>query len=106
MWKRILYFVFTLFAVLIGLFLMALPWSSLWERNIVLSLLPSLRPALLSNFFRGALTGLGLVNIWVGFSYLWRFRDNLAAVEQKQKKEVVSSQSSVIGNRSVGKTEN
>ncbi len=85
MWKRIFYFVFVLFAIEIGLFLTGLPWTRLWERNIVLTLFPSLRPVLLSNYFRGALTGLGLINIWVGVSDLWHFRENLLHIDNHQQ---------------------
>jgi hypothetical protein len=85
MWKRILYFVFVLFAIEMGLFLAALPWSSFWERNILGSLFPSFRPVLLSNYFRGALTGLGLIDIWIGFSDLWNFRENLARLEKREQ---------------------
>jgi hypothetical protein len=85
MWKRILYFVFVLFAIEMGLFLAALPWTSLWERNILGSLFPTFRPVLLSNYFRGALTGLGLIDIWIGVSDLWNSRENLARMGKEEQ---------------------
>jgi len=85
MWKRILYFVFVLLAMGMGLFLAALPWFSFWERNVLGSLFPSLRPVLLSNYFRGALTGMGLIDIWIGFSELWNYRENLARLEKVEQ---------------------
>jgi len=100
MWKRILFFVFILFAVELGLFLVALPWSVLWERNIILTLFPSLRPIWLSNYSRGAVTGLGIIDLWIGLSGLWHFRENLARIEKAvtdHQSSVVSHQSSVIG---------
>ena len=85
MWKRILFVVFILFCIELGLFLLVLPWSEIWERNLFLSLFPELRAFLLSNYFRGALTGLGLVNLWVGLSDAWHFRENLALLEKQER---------------------
>ncbi len=49
---------------LVGVLLVFAPWSSsLWESNWLLQLWPGLRGALLSPFVRGAVTGLGLVNV-------------------------------------------
>lgn len=47
-----------------------LPWSVFWDRNYFASLWPGLRPLLTSNFFRGAVTGLGFVNLYAAFSDL------------------------------------
>ena len=49
---------------LVGVLLVFAPWSSLlWESNWLLQLWPGLRGLLLSPFVRGAVTGLGLVNV-------------------------------------------
>ena len=48
---------------LVGIVLIVAPWSDLWETNSLLQLHPSLRLVLLSAFTRGAVTGLGLVNV-------------------------------------------
>ena len=86
MWKRILFVVFILFCIELGLFLMLLPWSELWERNVLLTLFPGARPLMLSHYFRGAISGLGMVNLWVGLSDAWSFRENLAVLEKSHKK--------------------
>ena len=52
----------------IGLFLVALPWSSAWDQNLVASYFPWLRPVFLSYYLRGAVSGLGLINLWMGIS--------------------------------------
>jgi hypothetical protein len=49
----------------IGLFLVLFPWSGAWEQNRVVNYSASLRPFLLSYYLRGAITGLGLINLWV-----------------------------------------
>ena len=49
---------------------MVLPWSAFWERNYFTSLWPALEPLLTNNYLRGAVTGLGLVNVFAGFADL------------------------------------
>ena len=44
-----------------------LPWSAFWERNYFAQAWPALHPLLTNNFVRGAVTGLGLVNLGAGF---------------------------------------
>ena len=49
-----------------------LPWSAFWERNYFAQAWPALQPLLTNNFVRGAVTGLGLVNLGAGFVDLAR----------------------------------
>jgi len=85
MWKRFLYVIFILFCLEIGLFLVVLPWwSDIWDRNGLLFFAPNLRPYLLSGYARGALSGLGVINIWVGLSDIWHFRANLAELKREE----------------------
>ena len=51
----------------VGLLLVLVPWSSFWERNYFIELLPSLLDLLRNNYLRGAVSGLGVVNLLVGF---------------------------------------
>ena len=46
--------------------LIILPWSTFWDRNYFGEALPWLGRALNNNFVRGAVSGLGLVNCYVG----------------------------------------
>jgi ABC-type transport system involved in cytochrome c biogenesis permease subunit len=50
----------------VGLVLVVMPWSPLWDRNYFLEALPHLRGVVTSNYFRGAVSGLGLINIAAG----------------------------------------
>jgi len=50
-------------SLLVGIALVFAPWSPLWDSNWLLSLWPALRGLLLNAFTRGAVTGLGLVNL-------------------------------------------
>jgi hypothetical protein len=56
----------------VGLLLLVLPWSSLWEANYFALAWPFLQPFLANNFVRGAVTGLGVVNLVVGLADLAR----------------------------------
>jgi hypothetical protein len=44
-----------------------LPWSTFWDNNYFVLSLPSFRPFLTNHFVRGAITGLGGVNLVAGF---------------------------------------
>jgi hypothetical protein len=65
--RRLLYVAFFLE---VGLLLVVLPWSGFWERNYFAMTWPALRELLTNNFVRGAVTGLGLVNLYAGFADL------------------------------------
>lgn len=52
----------------VGIFLILVPWSAIWERNYFLETYPLLRAILLAPALRGAVAGLGLANIYMGLS--------------------------------------
>lgn len=47
----------------VGLLLVAVPWSTYWDRNLFLREWPAARPFVLNLYVRGAVSGLGLVNL-------------------------------------------
>jgi hypothetical protein len=47
----------------VGLVLAIVPWSMYWERNYFVALVPMLQVVVTNYFFRGAVSGLGLVNL-------------------------------------------
>ena len=47
-----------------------MPWSPFWERNYFAQAFPPLHAFVMNNFVRGAITGLGLVNLFAGFADL------------------------------------
>ena len=55
-------------SLLVGIVLVFAPWTSLWDSNWLLPLWPGLRGFLTSAFTRGAVTGLGLVNVLLALS--------------------------------------
>jgi len=60
--------VLVLLAIETGLFLIVIPWSSAWDENLVVNYYSAFRPVLRSHYVRGALSGLGLVNLWMGIA--------------------------------------
>lgn len=53
-----------------GLLLVLIPWSAFWERNYFLETSSLLGGWLKNNYARGAITGLGLVNVWAALAEL------------------------------------
>ena len=53
-----------------GALLLYLPWSNFWERNVFLAYYPSLRYVVLHPSFRGAVSGLGVLDILFAFSFI------------------------------------
>jgi hypothetical protein len=59
------------FFVQVGLLLIVMPWwPAFWEHNYFALAWPGLRTILSNNFVRGAVSGLGLVNLCAGFADL------------------------------------
>ena len=50
----------------IGLVLIVVPWSAFWDRNYFAQLAPLLGALITNNFVRGAVSGLGFINVSVG----------------------------------------
>ena len=53
-----------------------LPWNELWVQNGLIHRYPGLRDLAMSNFVRGAITGLGFVNVWLGVWEAVHYREN------------------------------
>jgi hypothetical protein len=57
----------------IGLLLVVLPWTALWDHNYVFESLPALRSLTQSNYTRGAVSGLGILNVGLGIAEVMGF---------------------------------
>jgi hypothetical protein len=53
-----------------GFLLCVLPWSAYWDRNYFGQWLPLVRDIITNNFVRGAVSGLGIVNLLAGLGEL------------------------------------
>lgn len=49
----------------VGVVLLLLPWTLLWDNNYFFSLQPQYSAFWLGNHLRGAVSGIGLVNLWL-----------------------------------------
>lgn len=54
-----------------GFVLLVVPWSSFWDRNYFAASLPLLHAVITNNFIRGAISGLGVVNLVAGIVDLY-----------------------------------
>ena len=53
----------------LGALLLYLPWSAFWEQNYFLSHYPWLMPIMLHPAMRGIVSGIGVLDIFVGFGF-------------------------------------
>ncbi len=66
--------VFIIFCLEIGLYLLIYPWTESWEGNYFSNLLPQLRDYWDNMYVRGAVSGLGVINIYVSLVEIFRLR--------------------------------
>lgn len=65
---------FVLVCFEVGAFLLLFPWMEYWDHNSIAALAPWMRDVWDSAYFRGALSGLGLVNIYIALAEIFRLR--------------------------------
>jgi hypothetical protein len=65
---------FIVFAFEIGFFLMLFPWLQGWDRTSVPVMIPWLAHVWDNTFFRGAISGLGAVNVYISLLEVGRLR--------------------------------
>jgi len=56
--------------------LMIIPWRPEWSENPLLLAFPLLHDVVANGFTRGLVTGLGLLNVWIGFWEALRYRED------------------------------
>ena len=65
--RRLIYIAFFLE---FGFALLVVPWSAFWDRNYFATAVPPVHAFITNNFVRGAVSGLGVVNIVAGLREL------------------------------------
>lgn len=70
--NRVLHALLILLCFELGVLLGILPWSAFWERNYFLQRHPALIPYLLNPYVRGAVSGLGLLDIGIAAGMIRR----------------------------------
>jgi len=73
--QRLWLVVFVLFCLEVGIILTVLPWTRLWTGNSLLASYPTLQGFLMYGFVRGVVSGLGLVDIWMGVAEAVTYRE-------------------------------
>lgn len=71
--KRYSTLFFVLFCLEIGIVLLLMPWTPLWDGNYFFSVQPEWGDLWLNTWTRGAVSGIGIINLKIGLGELWRF---------------------------------
>ena len=58
---------FIFLCAIVGLLLIIIPWRPEWTDNHLLLAYPGLRAVVAHGFVRGLCSGLGVIDIWIGF---------------------------------------
>lgn len=85
--QRIFMGTYVLFCMVLGLWLVVLPWTTNWFPAGFVARWPALQDMLRSGFVRGAVTGLGLVDIWCGVLEVIHYRDRPPAGARQTQQE-------------------
>jgi hypothetical protein len=64
---RVTVLLFVFVCAVVGVLLVILPWRPEWTDNRLLLTYPWLRAIVTNGFFRGICSGLGMLDIWIGF---------------------------------------
>src|SRR6202140_4160823 len=73
--RRIGVLLFVFLCATLGVMLMILPWRPEWSDNPLLLPYPEFRVVVASGFARGLSTGLGVLNVWIGFWEAIQYRE-------------------------------
>ncbi|HEV2646471.1 MAG TPA: hypothetical protein VGU46_08925 [Acidobacteriaceae bacterium] len=77
--QRLSLFVLVLFCVYLGVLVMILPWwTRMWDQNGLIQAHPAVAAVLHMGAVRGLISGLGLLDIWIGVSEAIHYRDHRA----------------------------
>jgi len=74
--RRLGVLLFVFLCATLGVMLMIVPWRPEWSDNGLLLPYPVIRELFSSGFVRGVVTGLGLLNVWIGFWEALQYRED------------------------------
>ena len=66
--------VFITFCLEMGLYLLIVPWTEVWDANYFSGLIPQMKPYWGNLYVRGAVSGLGMVNLYISLVEIFRLR--------------------------------
>jgi len=73
--QRLFMAAFLFLCTLLGVTLVVIPWTERWISNSVLVGWPRLQAFFGHSFVRGVCSGLGLLDLWIGFSETLRYEE-------------------------------
>ncbi len=72
--NKVLFVIYVLYCLEVGIFLLVFPWLRLWDQNLHLQYSSYVRFLFLNDFFRGAVSGLGVANLILGIWEIAHFQ--------------------------------
>ncbi len=72
---RLLLCIEVIFYIELGMVLLVVPWHPFWQQNNLTLGHPALKHLVEHPFVRGAVSGLGLVNLWMGIWEAVHYRE-------------------------------
>jgi hypothetical protein len=94
--ERLTVIFFIILCFLLGFYLILSPWDALfgpWGENYLLVFLadkagaPALQRTVASTWFRGAVTGLGVVNLFIAFWEIGHFNQSVKMLQSEGKRD-------------------
>jgi len=74
--QRLSLVVLVIFCLYLGLLIAVLPWwKEMWDQNELLLQFPTIREILIKGPVRGLISGIGILDLWIGVSELIHYRD-------------------------------
>ena len=80
MLKKLTFYFYVFYCFEVGIFLLVVPWwlPQIWEQNYFFAVLPQIKTLFINGFFRGAVSGIGVLNLFLGI------REIIAYEKEKQ----------------------
>jgi len=69
--RKLLTIIYIVFCLELGIFLFILPWASFWSQNYFVDHSSVVADFSRNYFLRGAISGLGLADIWLAVHEIW-----------------------------------
>jgi hypothetical protein len=73
--RRVDLFLRVIVRLYLGLLVVVLPWTHLWDDNHIFNLVPQIAWLAANGAVRGIVSGLGLLNIWIAIGDAIRYRE-------------------------------
>lgn len=65
---------FIIFCMEVGVFLVVFPWTGFWDSNFFAALVPEWHGYWTNAYVRGAVSGVGVLNLYISFVEIFRLR--------------------------------